>query len=98
MDMFSCICMLKQTSIHFFIDPTLNHKKSKKILFEFSVKKIEKFITRKIFVVEHSAWRQMKENYLIILLNQFHLRPQLFDRGPKLSHKKMKTMFLSNMS
>ena len=29
-NMFSCICMLKQTSIQFFIDPTLNHKKSRK--------------------------------------------------------------------
>ena len=37
--MFSCICMLKQTSIHFFIDPIQNHKKSEKIQFEFFVKK-----------------------------------------------------------
>ena len=37
--MFSCICMLKQTSIHFFIDPTQNHKKSKKIQFEFFIDK-----------------------------------------------------------
>ena len=34
--------MLKQTSIHFFIDPTQNRKKSKKILFEFFVKKDSK--------------------------------------------------------
>ena len=38
-NMFSCICMLKQTSIHFFIDPIQNHKKSKKIQIEFFVKK-----------------------------------------------------------
>ena len=28
--MISCICMLKQTSLHFFIDPTQNRKKLKK--------------------------------------------------------------------
>ena len=53
---------------------------------------------RKIFVVEHSAWRQMKENYQIHLPCQFHLRGQLVDRDPQLSYKKMKTMFLLNMS
>ena len=53
---------------------------------------------RKIFIVEHSAWRQMKENYQIYLSYQFHWRPQSAGRDPQLSHKKMKTMFLSNMS
>ena len=38
-NMFSCICMLKQTLLHFFIDPSQNHKKSKKIQIEFFVKK-----------------------------------------------------------
>ena len=38
-NMFFCICMLTQTWIHSFIDPTQNHKKSKKIQFEFFVNK-----------------------------------------------------------
>ena len=38
-NMFSCICMLTQISIHFFIDPSQNHKKLKKIKIEFFVKK-----------------------------------------------------------
>ena len=38
-NMFSCICMLTQTSIHFFVDPSQNHKKLKKIKIEFFVKK-----------------------------------------------------------
>ena len=59
---------------------------------------MEKFITRKIFVVEHSAWRQMKENYQIYLPYQFHWRAQSVDWDAQLSHKKMKTMFLTNMS
>ena len=40
----------------------------------------------------------MKENYQINLPYQFHLRAHSVDREPKLSHKKMKTMFLWNMS
>ena len=63
--MFSCICMLKQTSMHFFIDPTQNHKKMKKIQFKFFVKKSLKNHTLIIFNLETSAWRQMKENYQI---------------------------------
>ena len=55
-------------------------------------------MTRKIFVVEHSAWRQMKENYQIYLPYQFHWRPHSALRDPQLSNKKMKTMFLSDMS
>ena len=38
-NMFSCICILKQIQIHSFIDPTQNHKKFKKIQFEFFVNK-----------------------------------------------------------
>ena len=53
---------------------------------------------QKIFVVEHSAWRQIKENYPINLPYQFHWRPQSALGDPQLSHKKMKTPFLSNMS
>ena len=37
--MFSCICILKQTKIHSFIDPTQNHKKSKEIQFKYFVNK-----------------------------------------------------------
>ena len=33
----------------------------------FQKKKIKKNMTQKIFVVEPSAWRQMKENYQIYL-------------------------------
>ena len=33
-------------------------------------------MTRVKFVVEHSAWRQMKENYQIYLPFQFYLRDQ----------------------
>ena len=53
---------------------------------------------RKIFVVEHSAWCQMKENYQIYLPYQFHWRPQSVGGDAQLSHKKMKTLFLTNMS
>ena len=59
---------------------------------------IEKLITRKIFVVENSAWRQMKENYQIYLPYQFCLRAHSLGRDSQLSHKKIKTLFLSNMS
>ena len=96
--MFSCICMLKQSSIHFFIDPSQNLKKSKKIQFEFYIKKEWKSITRRIFVVENSAWRQMKMNYQIYLPHQFRLRDQSAGWDSQLSNKKIKTMFLSNMS
>ena len=51
-----------------------------------------------MFIVENSAWRQMKENYQIYLPYQFHWRPQSLDRVSKLSNKKMKTLFLWNMS
>ena len=40
----------------------------------------------------------MKENYQIYLPYQFRLRDQSAGRDPQLPHKKMKTMFLSNMS
>ena len=40
----------------------------------------------------------MKENYQIYLPYQFHRRPHSVDWDAQLSHKKMKTMFLSNMS
>ena len=53
---------------------------------------------RKIFVIESSTWRQMKENNQIYLPYQFRLRVQSLDRDSQLSNKKMKTMFLSNMS
>ena len=75
-NMFSCICMLKQTKIHFF----------------------KKNTAQKIFVVEHSAFCQMKENYQIYLPYQFHQRPHSVGGDSQLSHKKMKTLFLSNMS
>ena len=53
---------------------------------------------RKIFAVEHSAWRQMKENYQIYLPYQFHWRPHSVGGDSQLPNKKMKTLFLSNMS
>ena len=40
----------------------------------------------------------MKENYQIYLPYQFHWRPQSVGGDPQLPHKKMKTLFLSNMS
>ena len=40
----------------------------------------------------------MKENYPNYLPYQFRLRPQSVDREPQLPNKKMKTMFLWNMS
>ena len=52
-------------------------------------------MAQKIFVVEHSAWRQMKENYQIDLPYKFHWRAQSAQGDPQLPHKKMKTMFLS---
>ena len=51
-----------------------------------------------IFVVEHSAWRQMKENYQIILPCRFHPKEQSVNWVSKLCHKKIKTMFLWNAS
>ena len=53
---------------------------------------------QKTFVPETSAWRQMKENYQIYLPYQFRLRDQSVGGDSQLSNKKMKTMFLSNMS
>ena len=40
----------------------------------------------------------MKENYQIYLPYQFHWRPHAVGGDPQLPHKKMKTLFLSNMS
>ena len=40
----------------------------------------------------------MKENYQIYLPYQFHLRDQLVGGDSQLPNKKMKTLFLSNMS
>ena len=53
---------------------------------------------QKIFVVEHSAWRQMKENFQIYLPYQFCLRVQSVNGDAQLSHEKMKTLFFWNMS
>ena len=64
----------KTKSIYFFIDPIQNHKYGKKFNQNFFVKKSLKFITCKILVVEHSAWRQMKENYQIYSSCRFCLR------------------------
>ena len=49
-------------------------------------------------MVKHSAWRQMKENYPIYLPYQFHWRAHSVGGVAQFLHKKMKTMFLSNMS
>ena len=51
-----------------------------------------------MFIVENSAWRLMKENYQIYLSYQFHWRLHSALWDPQLANKKMKTMFLSNMS
>ena len=40
----------------------------------------------------------MKENYQIYLPYQFHRRAHSVGQDPQLSHEKMKTLFLSNMS
>ena len=53
---------------------------------------------QKIFVIESSIWRQMKENYQIYLPYQFHWRAHSVGGYPQLPRKKMKTLFLSNMS
>ena len=45
---------------------------------------------QKIFIVEHSAWRQMKENYQIYLPYQFHWRPQSAGWVPRILNKKIK--------
>ena len=55
-------------------------------------------ITNKVFVVENSAWYQIKENYPNYLHYQFHLKVHSLDWDSQLSHKKGKTMFLWNMS
>ena len=56
-------------------------------------------MTRKIFVMERSAKRQMEKNYQIYKSFQFGLRAHSIDQlKPQLLHKKMKTMFPSNMS
>ena len=95
-NMFSCICMLKQDLIHSFID--LNERKLKKIQFEFFVNKSSKIHNAKIFAVEHSAWRHMKENYQIYLPYQFCPRMQSVDGDAQLPDKKMKILFFWNMS
>ena len=46
---------------------------------------------RKIFVVEHFAWRQMKENY------QIYLPYHSVDGDSQLPNKKIKTVILWNM-
>ena len=51
-----------------------------------------------MIVVDHSAWCQMKENYQIYLPYQFHSRAQSALGDAQLPHKKMKILFLSNMS
>ena len=53
---------------------------------------------RKVFALEHSAWRQMKENYRIYFPYQFHWRPHSISGEPQFPYKKMKTLFLSNVS
>ena len=40
----------------------------------------------------------MKENYQIHIPYQFHWKPHTLDWDPQLPHKKMKTLFLWNMS
>ena len=60
--------------MHSLIDPAQNHKKIKTNSIKILCKKIIKFITKKMFVVEHSAWRQIKENYQIYLPYQFPMR------------------------
>ena len=48
-------------------------------------------MTKKIFVVEHLALRQMKENYQTYLPYQFRWRPQLVDPDTQLPQKKRKS-------
>ena len=65
---------------------------------EFFEKYIQKIITKEILIIEHSAWRQMKQNHQIHLPLVLSKASQLIDREPQISNKKMKTMFLWNMS
>ena len=66
----------------------------KKYQFRFFVDKSLKNHNKKIFIVENSAWRQIKENYQIYLAYQSYRRPQSSGRDSQLPIKKMKTMFL----
>ena len=50
-----------------------------------------------MFVPETSAWRQKKENYQIYLPYQFHWMVHSVGGDAQLPHKKIKTLFLSNM-
>ena len=59
----------------------------------FCKKRSLKIITPKIFVLKHSAWRQMKENYQNYLLYKFLLRPQSARWDSQLPHKKWKPCF-----
>ena len=69
---------------------TKSLKMKKKFNKNFSLKNLKEFITHEIFVIEHSAWCQMKENYQIYLLYQFHWNPQSVDWQPQLMQKKKK--------
>ena len=95
--MCSCICMLKQTLIYFFIDLTQNHKKLKKIQFEFFVKKSlknhnSKNICTRTFCLAPN--KRALSNLLTLLI----LSSAAISQKPELSHEKMKTMVFLNMS
>ena len=80
--------MLNQTSIHFFIDPIQNRKKSKKILFLFFVNKSlknhnSKNICHRTICMEPNE----RENFKIYFTHQLYLRAQLVDRDAQLFFK-----------
>ena len=68
-------------------------KLKKKIKMNFLFINFLKIITWKIFVSEHSAWRQMKENYQNYLPFRFHWKPQFVGGDHRLPYTKWKPCF-----
>ena len=54
-----------------------------------NIKNIEKFITKKVFVLEHFGFHHWKGNYLIELPYEYHAEEHTVGLGAQFSHKKM---------
>ena len=92
---FACSNKLKYTPLLILLKIIKNKKKFN---LNFLLISLWKIITQKIFVVEHSAWHKMKENYQIYLPYQFCPKVQSVGGDLQLPNKKIKTLFLSNKS
>ena len=63
-----CLYLHAQTNVNLLILLKINSNKKNSIRI-FHKKKSLKIITRKIFVIDYSAWRQMKENIKFTSIN-----------------------------